>query len=121
VLMGTMTATPCYLYVLQTMPVSVSSTFAYVTPVLTLIFGYMFLGEPISQTMIVGASIILAGVILVQYINYRLVAQRQILAARAEVTLEGLPASQVALPAPEVLPAPEELPAPELQKGVSVR
>jgi drug/metabolite transporter (DMT)-like permease len=77
VLMGTMTATPCYLYVLQTMSVSVSSTFAYVTPVITLIFGCLFLGEPIGFTMIVGAAIILAGVILVQYINYRWVTQRQ--------------------------------------------
>lgn len=69
VFLGTITATPCYLYVVQTMPVSVSSTFAYVTPVITLIFGHLFLSEPVTRTMILGAAVILAGVILVQYIN----------------------------------------------------
>lgn len=91
VFMGTMIATPCYMYVLQTLPVSVSSTFAYVTPVLTLIFGCMFLGEPITQTTIIGAAIILAGVILVQYINFvqrqSLLAQSQTAASNAEPTL----------------------------------
>lgn len=80
VLFGTMTATPCYLYVVKTMPVSVSSTFAYVTPVLTLIFGWLFLAEPITPTMMIGAAVILAGVILVQYINRQWVAQKQSLA-----------------------------------------
>jgi drug/metabolite transporter (DMT)-like permease len=69
VMLGTITATPCYLYVVHTMPVSVSSTFAYVTPVLALMFGHLFLAEPVTLTMIVGAAIILAGVILVQYMN----------------------------------------------------
>ncbi len=114
VLMGTMTATPCYMYVLQTMPVSVSSTFAYVTPVLTLIFGCIFLGEPISQTMIVGASIILAGVILVQYINYRWVAQRQTLAARAEAMSEQQPGRSLQ---PQISPSAPQ----ELHEGVSVQ
>lgn len=85
VLMGTMTATPCYLYVVKTMPVSVSSTFAYVTPVLTLIFGWLFLGEAITPTMLVGATVILAGVILVQYINRHWVAQKQSQAAREQI------------------------------------
>jgi drug/metabolite transporter (DMT)-like permease len=76
VLMGTIVATPCYLYVVKHLPVSVSSTFAYVTPVLTLAFGGFFLGEPVTPTMILGAAIILSGVILVQYINRHWAAQR---------------------------------------------
>ncbi len=71
VVLGTMTATPCYLYILQTLPVSVSSTFAYVTPVLTVIFGWLFLQEAISDTMLLGACVILAGVALVQLMNRR--------------------------------------------------
>jgi drug/metabolite transporter (DMT)-like permease len=67
--MGTITATPCDLFVVKTMPVSVSSTFAYVTPVITLMFGSAFLAEPVTGTMIIGATVILAGVILVQYMN----------------------------------------------------
>lgn len=69
VVLSTMVATPCYLYVVKHLPVSVSSTFAYVTPVLTIAFGGLFLGEPITPTMILGAAVILAGVILVQYMN----------------------------------------------------
>jgi len=69
ILLGTMLATPCYMYVIKHLPVSVSSTFAYVTPVLTIVFGGLFLGEPITPTMILGAAVILSGVILVQYIN----------------------------------------------------
>lgn len=77
VLFGTITATPCYLYVVKTMPVSVSSTFAYVTPVLTMMFGWLFLAEPVTNTMIIGASVILAGVILVQYINRNWASQKR--------------------------------------------
>lgn len=76
VLMGTMTATPCYLYVIQTLPVSVSSTFAYVTPVLTILFGWLFLGEPVTRTMILGATVILTGVLLVQIMNWNAKARQ---------------------------------------------
>jgi drug/metabolite transporter (DMT)-like permease len=71
-----MVATPCYLYVVKQLPVSVSSTFAYVTPIITLAFGGLFLGEPITPTMILGGMVILSGVILVQYINRHWATQR---------------------------------------------
>jgi drug/metabolite transporter (DMT)-like permease len=77
VLLGTMVATPCYLYVVKHLPVSVSSTFAYVTPVFTIAFGGLFLGEPITPSMLLGASVILAGVILVQYMNRQKGGSRQ--------------------------------------------
>lgn len=69
VVFGTIVATPCYLYVIKTLPVSVSSTFAYVTPVLTVIFGHLLLGEAVTQTMMFGAAVILSGVALVQVMN----------------------------------------------------
>lgn len=69
ILLGTMVATPCYLYAIKTLPVSVSSTFAYVTPVLTVVFGGLFLGESVTPVMVVGAVIILSGVALVQLIG----------------------------------------------------
>lgn len=75
ILFGTMIATPCYLYVIKTLPVSVSSTFAYVTPVLTVVFGHFFLGEAITPAMVVGAAVILSGVALVQFINRQGVKQ----------------------------------------------
>jgi drug/metabolite transporter (DMT)-like permease len=71
ILVGSIAATPCYLYVLQTLPVSVSSTFAYVTPVLTVIFGWLFLGEAITPTVFAGSAIIISGVLVVQWVGQR--------------------------------------------------
>lgn len=69
VLAGNIIALPCYLYTLQTLPVSLSSTFAYVTPVLTVVFGWAFLHETVSRATIIGSAIILSGVILVQWVS----------------------------------------------------
>jgi drug/metabolite transporter (DMT)-like permease len=69
ILMGTVLAMPCYLYVLRQMPVSVSSTFAYVTPVITVFFGWLFLREGLTPLTLVGMVVILIGVIVVQWVN----------------------------------------------------
>lgn len=69
VFFGTIVATPCYFYVLKALPVSVSSTFAYVTPVITVLFGAAFLSETVTPTMVTGAVVILSGVALVQFMN----------------------------------------------------
>lgn len=71
VLFGTIIATPCYMYVLYTLPVTVASTFAYVTPVLTALFGWKFLGERLEVTTMLGSLVILSGVALVQWVNYQ--------------------------------------------------
>jgi drug/metabolite transporter (DMT)-like permease len=87
VLFGTMIATPCYLYAIKTLPVSVSSTFAYVTPVLTVVFGRLFLGEMVTPTMVLGAAVILSGVALVQFINRQWADKTQ---RQARITLPDL-------------------------------
>jgi drug/metabolite transporter (DMT)-like permease len=66
ILFGTILTTTCYLYVLQTLSVPLISTIAYVTPLVTLAFGYWVLHEPISPIMGVGIAIVLSGVFLVQ-------------------------------------------------------
>lgn len=63
---GTIIAVPCYYYILKNMPVSVASTFAYVSPIITMIVGHFFLGEALSPTMSIGAVLVLAGVVVVQ-------------------------------------------------------
>ena len=68
---GTMLAAPCYIYVLRRLPVSISSTFAYVTPVITVLFGYCALGETLSHPMLLGMSVILAGVVVVQCLGQK--------------------------------------------------
>ncbi len=71
VLFGTITATPCYLYVMRHLSVSVASTFAYVTPVVTVIVGALLLDEKITPLTALGAVVILSGVAVVQYMNHR--------------------------------------------------
>lgn len=71
ILLGTIAATSCYYYVLQTMPIAVTSTFAYVTPVITVLFGWFFLQEELPMTTTLGTSIILLAVYLVQRCNAR--------------------------------------------------
>jgi drug/metabolite transporter (DMT)-like permease len=59
-------AMACYLYTLDTLPIPVLGTVAYVTPVLTILFGYFFLGEAITPAMMGGTVIILLSVVVVQ-------------------------------------------------------
>lgn len=66
IVFGTIIATPCYFYILKHLPVPVVSTFAYVTPMITILVGWRILGEPLTSTMLLGASVIFLGVILVQ-------------------------------------------------------
>jgi drug/metabolite transporter (DMT)-like permease len=66
VLMGTILATPCYYYVLKNMSTSVASTFAYVNPIVTLIFGWIFLEESLTFNTVLGAVIVILGVLWVQ-------------------------------------------------------
>jgi drug/metabolite transporter (DMT)-like permease len=76
VFMGTIVTTPCYIYVLRNLPVPVSSTFAYVTPMVTVLFGWLFLGEQITFATTLGAGIILSGVVLVQWASQRSMSYR---------------------------------------------
>jgi drug/metabolite transporter (DMT)-like permease len=66
VFFGSILATPCYLHVLKTFPVSISSTFAYVTPIISTIFGFFFLKETVSLFSVIGMAIIFSGVLLIQ-------------------------------------------------------
>lgn len=69
VLFGTIVATPCYLYVMKNLSVTVASTFAYVTPVVTVLVGALLLGEQVTTLTLAGAMIILSGVGVVQWVN----------------------------------------------------
>lgn len=55
-----------YIYILQKWPASKAGTYAYVNPVVGVFLGAVFLGEPVSSTVFISASIILGGVYLVQ-------------------------------------------------------
>jgi drug/metabolite transporter (DMT)-like permease len=66
IVMGSMIAMTCYYYALQRLPIAIIGTIAYVTPVITLLFGWIFLDEALTVTSITGIAIILTGIFIVQ-------------------------------------------------------
>ncbi len=92
IVFGTMISIPCYQYVLKHLPVSLASTFAYVTPVLTVLFGWVFLGEELAMTTVIGMGIILLGVGLVQQQTLRKAKSGSVL------SLAGTPSSGMTKP-----------------------
>jgi drug/metabolite transporter (DMT)-like permease len=62
VVFGSLVAFSAYTWLLQNAPVSLVATYAYVNPVIAVFLGTLFLAEPITPTMIVGAALILAAV-----------------------------------------------------------
>jgi len=51
---------------LRKMPASKAGTYAYVNPIVAVILGALILSEPVSPNMLISATIILGGVLLVQ-------------------------------------------------------
>jgi drug/metabolite transporter (DMT)-like permease len=88
IVLGTIAATSCYLYTLKNMPISVTSTFAYVTPVITVLFGWLFLHEPLTSPTIIGSAVILSGVMVVQWFGQN----RPLPHPKAEPLREEIPA-----------------------------
>jgi drug/metabolite transporter (DMT)-like permease len=65
VVVGSIIAFSAYAWLLQTTPVSVVSTYAYVSPVVAVFLGWMVLSEPVTTATIAAAAIIVSGVALV--------------------------------------------------------
>ena len=62
---GSLVAYTAYVWLLQNAPISKVATYAYVNPVVAILLGWWLLSETITATMIVGASVIIASVMLV--------------------------------------------------------
>lgn len=71
IVLGSVISFTCYLYMLQKLPVSVSSTFSYVNPLVAMAFGAWALHEPITPQMLTGMGVILLGVFIVQFTSLR--------------------------------------------------
>jgi len=65
VVVGSIIAFSAYAWLLRTTPVSVVSTYAYVSPVVAVFLGWMVLSEPVTNATIAAAAIIVSGVALV--------------------------------------------------------
>jgi len=65
VVIGSVIAYSAYLWLVGNAPVALTSTYAYVNPVIAVILVALVLSEPISLPMVIGASTVILGVILV--------------------------------------------------------
>jgi drug/metabolite transporter (DMT)-like permease len=66
ILFGSLLAYSAYAWLLKNVRISVVSTYAFVNPVVAVALGALFLGEPITVTMLVaGGAIVLAVVLIV--------------------------------------------------------
>ncbi len=65
VVVGSLVAWTAFSWVLRNVPVSLGSTYAYVNPVVAVLLGVFFYSEDISLDVIIGCTVVLAGVVLV--------------------------------------------------------
>ncbi len=61
---GSLVGFTAFAYCLNELPASTVGTYAYVNPVVAVILGRVFLGEPVSLGLFVGAALIVAAVVL---------------------------------------------------------
>ncbi len=66
VIFGSIVAYGCYTYAVQTLPLSLVSTYAYINPLIAVILGWVILREPLSWRVLISAAVILAGVAMVK-------------------------------------------------------
>jgi drug/metabolite transporter (DMT)-like permease len=64
VVFGSLVGFTAFAYCLHELPASTVGTYAYVNPVVAVVLGAVLLGEPLSATLVLGASMILAAVLL---------------------------------------------------------
>jgi drug/metabolite transporter (DMT)-like permease len=76
VLFGSVIAFICYLYALQNLPTEQASIYAYVNPVVAVLFGVLIFHEKISFTLATGGLVALLGVYLVNK-AYKKTAEEQ--------------------------------------------
>jgi drug/metabolite transporter (DMT)-like permease len=65
VVIGSLIAYSAYVWVIGHAPLSLVATYAYVNPVVAVLVGFAVLGEPLTSGLLVGGSVIVAGVALV--------------------------------------------------------
>jgi drug/metabolite transporter (DMT)-like permease len=84
VVVGSIIAFSCFQWLLHNAPTSIVSTYAYVNPVVAVLLGAAFLGEPLTlSTLVAGAAIVVSVVLIVGGGRVRLPRLRLALPARS--------------------------------------
>ncbi len=65
VVFGSVVGFSAYLWLLNNVPATLATTYAYVNPIVALAIGVGFLHEPFSLRLVIGAAVILTGVALI--------------------------------------------------------
>ena len=65
VLVGSVVAYSAYVWLLARAPLSLVTTYAYVNPAVAVGLGALFLGEPLTVSVVVGGAVIIGAVALV--------------------------------------------------------
>lgn len=62
---ASLVAYAAYVWLLENAPISLTSTYAYVNPVVAVILGSLIIAEPLSRDVVIGLTIVVGGVVLV--------------------------------------------------------
>lgn len=65
VLIGSILTYTAYLWLVANAPVGLIATYAYVNPVIAVLLGVLFLEEKLSTTLLLGAAVVITGVVMV--------------------------------------------------------
>ncbi len=68
VVFGSVISFVAYLYALQHLPTAQASVYAYMNPVVAVISGYFFYGDPLTPALALGGAIIIYGVYLINQV-----------------------------------------------------
>jgi drug/metabolite transporter (DMT)-like permease len=68
--MGSIVAYSAYVWLLQVRPATQVSTYAYVNPIVAVLFGAILAQEKIGFYQLLGLAIILGSVLLINFSNY---------------------------------------------------
>jgi drug/metabolite transporter (DMT)-like permease len=63
--LASLIAYAAYVWLLSNAPISLTSTYAYVNPVIAVILGALIIAEPLSRDVVIGLTIVVGGVVLV--------------------------------------------------------
>jgi drug/metabolite transporter (DMT)-like permease len=67
VIIGSVLTFIAFIYALQHLPPEISSIYAYINPIVAVLFGALIFGEPLSLAIAIGGGITLGGLYLVNY------------------------------------------------------
>ncbi len=74
---GSLVGFSCYTWLLRVASPVLVSTYAYVNPVVAVLLGWALIGEPVTRGTLLGAAVILGGVVLITTASHRPAATRQ--------------------------------------------